>query len=82
MSRWAVLVVSQQRVAPIDLPTAKPLIVGRARGAGLELKDPRVDERHLSIRIVDDRDVSDDELDRLLGMTMSALGATKPATGR
>ena len=36
----------------------------------------------ISIRIVDDRDVSDDELDRLLGMTMSALGATKPATGR
>lgn len=59
MSRWAVLVVSQQRVAPVDLPTAKPLIVGRARGAGLELKDPRVDERHLSIRIVDDQPVLD-----------------------
>ncbi len=59
MSRWAVLVVSQQRVAPVDLPIGRPLIVGRARGSGLELKDPRVDERHLSLRIVNDRPVLD-----------------------
>jgi pSer/pThr/pTyr-binding forkhead associated (FHA) protein len=59
MSRWAVLVVSQQRVGPVDLPPAKPLIVGRARGSGLELKDPRVDERHLSIRLVNGSPVLD-----------------------
>lgn len=59
MSRWAVLVVSQQRVAPVELPTARPLIVGRGKGAGLELKDPRVDERHLSLRVVNDRPLLD-----------------------
>ncbi|MBE2253739.1 MAG: FHA domain-containing protein [Myxococcus sp.] len=59
MPRWAVLVVSQQRVAPVDLPTGRPLIVGRARGSGLELRDPRVDERHLSIRVVNDRPLLD-----------------------
>lgn len=59
MSRWAVLVVSQQRVAPVDLPIGRQLIVGRARGVGLELKDPRVDERHLSLRVVNDRPVLD-----------------------
>ncbi|MDX2013375.1 MAG: helix-turn-helix domain-containing protein [Myxococcaceae bacterium] len=59
MSRWALLVVTPQRVAPVDLPVGRPLFVGRGRGASLELKDPQLEERHLSFRIVDDRPVVD-----------------------
>ncbi len=59
MSRWAVLVISPQRIGPVELPTTKQLIVGRARGVGLELRDPGVDERHLSLRVIGDRPVLD-----------------------
>ncbi|MBL8918554.1 MAG: FHA domain-containing protein [Myxococcaceae bacterium] len=59
MARWAVLVVTQQRVTPVELPTGRPLLVGRGKAAGLELKDPRVDERHLSLRVVNDRPLLD-----------------------
>lgn len=59
MSRWALLVITPQRVAPMDLPIGRPLFVGRGRGASLELKDPQLEERHLSFRIVDDRPVVD-----------------------
>lgn len=59
MSSWAVLVLSQQRVGPVELPTGRALIVGRERGVGLDLKDPLVDERHLSLRVVDGRPVLD-----------------------
>jgi hypothetical protein len=59
MSRWAVLVVSQQRVAPVDLPIGEAAHRRSRAWSGLELKDPRVDERHLSLRIVNDRPVLD-----------------------
>lgn len=58
-ARWSVLVVSSTRVAPVELPTSKPLLVGRGRAAGLDLDDPLVDERHLSLRVVNDRPVLD-----------------------
>ena len=76
----------QARVQPRG-PTVLALQRAMARGE----VDPELDidlAMHviqgplISIRIVDDRDVSDEELDRLLDMTMSALGATSPTTGR
>jgi hypothetical protein len=59
MSRWALLVVSPHRVAPVDLPVGRPFFVGRGRSASLELKDAQLEERHLAFRIVDDRPVLD-----------------------
>lgn len=59
MSRWAVLVVSPQRITPVELPTTRPLVVGRGRAAGLELSDPTVDERHLTLRVVNERPLLD-----------------------
>lgn len=59
MSAWAVLVMSHQRVGPVELPAGRALIVGSERGVGLELKDPSVDERHLSLRVVDGRPLLD-----------------------
>jgi pSer/pThr/pTyr-binding forkhead associated (FHA) protein len=77
MPRWALLVLTPNRVAPVDLPMGRPFFVGRSRTASLELKDPTLEERHLSIRIVDERPVLD-PLSSASGVSVNDVPCTTP----
>ncbi|MCA3012122.1 MAG: FHA domain-containing protein [Myxococcaceae bacterium] len=77
MSRWAVLVVTPQHVTPVDLPAGRPFYVGRGRGASLELKEPGLEERHLSLRLVDDQPVLD-PLGRASGVLVNDVPCAAP----
>ena len=52
--RWSVLVVSGQRVFTVELSTTRPSVVGRGKGATIDLADGLVADRHLSLAVRDD----------------------------
>ncbi len=52
--RWSVLVVTQLRMYPVELSTVRPTVVGRGKTATIDLDDPAVSERHLSLAVRDD----------------------------
>jgi len=54
VKRWTVLVVTQARVFPVELVGGRPVVVGRGRGSGIDLADPKVSERHLSLAVRED----------------------------
>jgi len=49
-----VLVVTTHRIFPVELSTTRPSVVGRGKSATIDLEDPQVAERHLSLAVRDD----------------------------
>ncbi len=52
--RWSLLVVTRERTFPVDLSSTRPGVVGRSKVASIDLQDPSVSERHLSLAVRDD----------------------------
>jgi hypothetical protein len=53
MRRWAVLALTPGRAFTHEVGSTRALLVGRGRGSGLDLEDPRVSERHLTLLAAD-----------------------------
>jgi DNA-binding protein Fis len=52
--RWSALVTTPERIFPVELSTSRPSVVGRGRASLIDLNDPGVAERHLSLVVRDD----------------------------